>query len=53
VGAVPAEQPDEWIEGRRDLGLDVRARSPTLIPSPSIEDVNEPLTTAALRAKPA
>ena len=53
VGAVPAEQPDEWIEGRRYLGLDVRARSLTLIPSPNIEDVNEPLTTAALSASPA
>ncbi len=41
VGAVPAEQPDEWIKGRRylGLGLDVRARSLTLIPSPNIEDV--------------
>ncbi len=43
-------QPDEWIEGRRYLGLDVGARSLTLIPSPNIEDVNEPLTTAALSA---
>jgi len=37
VGAVPAEQPDEWIEGRRYLGRDVRARSLTLIPSPNTE----------------
>ena len=29
VGAVLAEQHDEWIEGRRYLGLDVLARSRT------------------------
>jgi hypothetical protein len=34
VGAVLAEQNDEWIEGRRYLGLDVLARSRiTLIPT--------------------
>ena len=27
VGAVPAEQHDEWTEGRRYLGLDVLARA--------------------------
>ena len=27
IGAVLAEQHDEWIEGRRYLGLDVIARS--------------------------
>jgi putative transposase len=27
VGAVLAEQHDEWIEGRRYLGLDVLSRS--------------------------
>jgi putative transposase len=27
VGAVLAEQHDDWIEGRRDRGLDVLARS--------------------------
>ena len=27
VAAVPAEQHDEWIEGRRYLGLDVLRRS--------------------------
>jgi transposase-like protein len=30
VGAVLAEQHDEWIEGRRYLGLDVLARSQTV-----------------------
>jgi len=29
VGAVLAEQHDEWIEGRRYLGLDVLTRSPS------------------------
>jgi transposase-like protein len=31
VGAVLAEQHDEWIEGRRYLGLDVLARSRTTV----------------------
>ena len=36
VGAVLAEQHDEWTEGRRYLGLDVLARSRvTLTPSAS------------------
>ncbi len=30
VGVVLAEQRDEWIEGRRYLGLDVFARSQTV-----------------------
>ena len=33
VGAVLAEQTDEWVEGRRYLGLDILARSRlTLVP---------------------
>jgi putative transposase len=41
VGAVLAEQHDEWIEGRRYLGLDVLSRSRlTLIPT----DKEEPTT---------
>ena len=33
VGAVLAEQHDEWAEGRRYLGLDVLARSRITLPS--------------------
>jgi hypothetical protein len=35
VGAVPAEQHDELIEGHRYLGLDVRARSLTSSRAPT------------------
>jgi putative transposase len=35
VGAVLAEQHDEWTEGRRYLGLDVLARSRTALPPAS------------------
>ncbi|MDV7088663.1 IS256 family transposase [Rhodococcus opacus] len=48
VGAVLAEQHDEWIEGRRYLGLDVLARSrndkPTDSSSESTEEVTPALT---------
>lgn len=49
VGAVLAEQHDEWIEGRRYLGLDVLARSRT---DKSAESVTEPAeeVTPALTA---
>jgi putative transposase len=58
VGAVLAEQHDEWIEGRRYFGLDVLSRSrltltttdhtePTTTPK---EVTNEPLPTTALSA---
>ncbi|EME67366.1 transposase [Rhodococcus ruber BKS 20-38] len=49
LGAVLAEQHDEWIEGRRYLGLDVlaRSRTDTLIENP-IEDTEE--VTPALTA---
>ena len=52
VGAVLAEQHDEWIEGRRYLGLDVLARS-HIIPVPNTrtqEEVPEPLTSTAISA---
>jgi putative transposase len=42
VGAVLAEQHDEWIEGRRYLGLDVLSRSRlTLIPTEKEEPATE------------
>ncbi len=51
VGAVLAEQHDEWIEGRRYFGLDVLQRSRlTLINTPTSEEVNEPLTATAISA---
>ena len=51
VGAVLAEQHDEWIEGRRYLGLDVLARSRmTVISSDTKPDHTTAMTTAALTA---
>ena len=52
VGAVLAEQHDEWIEGRRYLGLDVLARSHiNLVPNTRTqEEVPEPLTSTAISA---
>ena len=42
VGAVLAEQTDEWAEGRRYLGLDVLARCRlTLVPNTSTEEVTD------------
>jgi putative transposase len=42
VGAVLAEQHDEWIEGRRYLGLDVLSRSRlTLVPTDKEEKTTE------------
>ncbi|MDP9227233.1 MAG: IS256 family transposase [Actinomycetota bacterium] len=52
VGAVLAEQNDEWIEGRRYLGLDVLARSRvTLLPDPgNQQEVNTDHDLQALSA---
>ena len=42
VGAVLAEQHDEWIEGRRYLGLDVLSRSRlTFVPTDKEEQTTE------------
>jgi putative transposase len=49
VGAVLAEQHDEWIEGRRYLGLDVLARSRTTATDTEPTEQEEP-TPAALTA---
>ena len=47
VGAVLAEQTDEWAEGRRYLGLDILARCRlTVVPDTSTEEV----TTSSLPA---
>ncbi|MGV9734100.1 IS256 family transposase [Rhodococcus aetherivorans] len=46
VGAVLAEQHDEWIEGRRYLGLDVLARSRTDTPADSVAEETEEVTPA-------
>jgi putative transposase len=44
VGAVLAEQHDEWAEGRRYLGLDILARAQTQDPAP--EEVTKPAIQA-------
>ncbi|ABG98845.1 transposase (plasmid) [Rhodococcus jostii RHA1] len=46
VGAVLAEQHDEWIEGRRYLGLDVLARSRNDKPTDSSTESTEEVTPA-------
>ena len=51
VGAVLAEQHDDWIEGRRYLGLDVLARSRlTLLDNQQDQEVKDPMTAPALTA---
>lgn len=45
VGAVLAEQHDEWIEGRRYLGLDVLARSRMTLIAGDISDNTGPDST--------
>ena len=49
VGAVLAEQHDEWAEGRRYLGLDVLARSQAVDTSAS-QEVTDQLTPQAITA---
>src|SRR3954451_3594286 len=51
IGAVLAEQHDDWAEGRRYLGLDVLARSRmALITTDETTNDKEDLTPAALTA---
>ena len=50
VGAVLAEQTDEWAEGRRYLGLDALARSRVNLPPPITEPENGADTLPALTA---
>ena len=51
VGAVLAEQHDEWTEGRRYLGLDVLARSRiALAPASTRTEVNPASDLQALSA---
>ena len=50
VGAVLAEQHDEWAEGRRYLGLDLLAKcraTPDPQPDTTAEEVPEPLAITA------
>ena len=47
VGAVLAEQTDEWAEGRRYLGLDVLARCRLSTITNAVEEVTEPLALTA------
>jgi transposase-like protein len=42
VGAVLAEQHDEWAEGRRYLGLDVLARAQAIDTGTDVKEVTEP-----------
>ncbi len=51
VGAVLAEQHDEWIEGRRYLGLEVLGRSRlNIVSTPVGQEMTEPLTATAISA---
>ena len=49
VGAVLADQHDEWTEGRRYLGLDVLARC-RLRPVDATDETTEEVTLPALSA---
>jgi putative transposase len=51
VGAVLAEQHDDWCEGRRYLGLDVLARSRiSQLADQTTEEVTVPVTPQAISA---
>jgi putative transposase len=49
VGAVLAEQHDEWAEGRRYLGLDILTRAQSVDTTPT-KEVNDEPTLQALTA---
>jgi putative transposase len=49
VGAVLAEQHDEWAEGRRYLGLDVLAKSQA-VHTTDTKEMTDPLTLPAITA---
>jgi transposase-like protein len=51
VGAVLAEQHDEWAEGRRYLGLDVLARAQAVDTTPP-QEVTDDLTIQAITPEP-
>jgi hypothetical protein len=48
VGAVLAGQHDEWVEGRRYLGLDVLARARAV--DTTTEEVTDEMTLQTIRA---
>src|SRR4051812_3875772 len=50
IGAVLAEQHDEWTEGRRYLGLDVLTRSRAVLDQTTDSPAKEDLTPTALTA---
>jgi putative transposase len=50
VGAVLAEQNDEWADGRRYLGLDVLSRSRLALITSTTNQNQEATTTGAISA---